>query len=57
LVCLAVSQFEAASFIRRFLRHRDFHTQARRSGKVVLVNPGGITFWRLHVDEEERVGW
>ena len=57
LVCLAVSQYEAASFIRRFLRHPEFRTQARRSGRVVQVNPRGITFWRLHAEEEERVEW
>jgi hypothetical protein len=57
LVCLAVSQYEAASFIRRFLHHPEFHTQARRCGKVVQVNPGGIVFWRLRADEEERVAW
>jgi hypothetical protein len=57
LVCLAVSQHEAASFIRRFLRHAEFHTQTRRSGKVVRVNPSAIAFWRIHGNEEEQVAW
>jgi hypothetical protein len=57
LVCLAVSQYDAASFIRRFLRHPDFKAQATRLGKVVRVNPTGMTFWRLRFDQEEKVEW
>jgi hypothetical protein len=57
LVCLAVTQYEAASFIRRFLRHTEFDTQARRRGTVSHVNPTGITYWRLGAQKEERVGW
>jgi hypothetical protein len=57
LVCLAVSQHEAASLIRRFLRHPEFHTQTRRSGKVVRVDPSAIILWRLDGNEEERVAW
>jgi hypothetical protein len=57
LICLAVSQYEAASFIRRFLRHPEFTTQARRLGKVVQVNPSGITFWQLRFDQEQKVEW
>ena len=57
LVCLAVSQYDAASFIRRFLRHDQFETQTSRLGKVVRVGQRGITFWRLHFDAEEKVEW
>jgi len=57
LVCLAVSQYEAASFIRRFLHHPEFHTQARRCGSVVQVRAGGIDFWRLYSQVEESIGW
>jgi hypothetical protein len=57
LVCLAVSQYEVASFIRRFLHHPEFHTQARRSGSVVQVRAGGIAFWRLHFEVEQSIGW
>jgi hypothetical protein len=57
LVCLAVSQYEATSFIRRFLGHPEFTTQAMRLGKVVQVKPSGITSWRLQLDHEEEVAW
>ena len=57
LVCLAVGQYEAASFIRRFLHHPEFDTQARRTGIVAQVQPSGIAVWRLHVVEEKRIGW
>jgi len=57
LVCLAVSQYDAASFIRRFLCHPEFVTQSSRLGRVFQVNPGGITFWRLHYEEEQEASW
>ena len=47
LVCLEVGQYEAASFIRRALRHTSLSTQARRSGRVVRVGHAGIRMWRL----------
>jgi hypothetical protein len=57
IVCLAVSPYEAACFIRRFLRHPQFQTQANRLGKVIRSGHTGITFWRLQSDEEEKTGW
>lgn len=57
LVCLAVSHYEAASFIRRFLRHSAFKTQARRMGKVIRVTHTGIRVWQLHAEKEEELMW
>lgn len=57
LVCLAAGQYEAAHFIRRFLRHRQFNTQARRLGAVVRVMDTGLVIWRPHRDQEERIPW
>jgi len=57
LVCLAISRFEAASFIRRFLRHPEFRTQARRSGRVIQVQPRVIRCWQLRHDVEELFKW
>ena len=57
IVCLAVTAYEAASFIRRFLRHPQFQTQANRLGMVIRAGQRGITLWRLHSDEEEKAGW
>jgi hypothetical protein len=45
IVCLAVGPQEAASFLRRFLRHQAFHTKSERTGKVVRVSQAGIRFW------------
>lgn len=56
-VCLVVSQYEAASFIRRFLRHAEFNAWTNRKGKVIRVGHTGIRLWRLHGEEEERLRW
>src|SRR5947209_2292817 len=42
LVYLAVGQYEAASFVRRFLQHPTSATYARRHGTVVRVGPTAI---------------
>ncbi len=57
LVSLAVGQYDAASFIRRFLRHPKFRVEARRVGRVIRVTPTGISAWRLDFDREERAEW
>jgi len=57
LVCLAVSQYETASFIRRFLRHPVFNARTRRMGRVVRVSQAGMRVWRLHGTGEERLRW
>jgi hypothetical protein len=57
LVCLAVNQYEVASFIRRFLRHPAFNTQVRRMGNVIRVSHTGIRIWRLHAEKEEELAW
>jgi hypothetical protein len=45
LVWLDVGDDHAAEFIRRFLRHPAFDTQAKRMGMVARVHSGGIVFW------------
>ena len=57
LVCLAVSQKEAAAFIRRFLRNPAFNTKSKRRGIVAYVNVAGVRVWRFGADEEEFVAW
>lgn len=57
LVCLAVGQYEAASFIRRFLHHPRLNTQRNRIGKVIQVGHTGIRLWRLHAETEEELMW
>jgi hypothetical protein len=38
LVVTTVGQNEVATFVRRFLRHPDFDTRAKRMGRVVRVS-------------------
>ena len=47
MVVLSVGQYDVATFVRRFLRHPGFDTQAKRMGKVIRVSPVGLTYWRL----------
>jgi len=54
---LAVAANEAAVFIRRFLRHSQFDTRAKRMGKVVRLSQTGISFWRLNFQKEVRLVW
>ena len=57
LVCLSVGQYEAATFIRRFLRHPYFNTKAKRMGKVIRLTHMGLQVWRLHAEREEDISW
>lgn len=57
LVYLGVEKGEAASFIRRFLRHPAFDTEAKRMGTVVRVLHAEISYWHLHHSHEVRVDW
>ena len=43
LVWFDVYDDEAAYFIRRFLRHPEFRTQAKRMGKIIEVRHGGLS--------------
>lgn len=57
LVYLAVEKGEVASFIRRFLRHPEFDTEAKRMGTVIRVLHSEISYWRLYETSEIRVDW
>lgn len=57
LVVMCVGQNEAATFVRRFLRHPDFNTQIRRMGKVVRVSHSGLVVWRLRSQTEIHSIW
>lgn len=54
LAYLNVADDEAASVIRRFLKHTEFDTQAKRMGTVVRLSHAGIRRWR-RLGEEEAV--
>lgn len=57
LVCLAVSQNEAARFIRLFLRHPSFNTKVKRMGTASRVSATDIQVWRLGSEQVEHVDW
>jgi hypothetical protein len=57
LVYLDVKQSEAATFVRRLLRHRESDTQAKRMGAVIRASHRGLAVWRLHAEQEARFDW
>lgn len=57
IVHLDMSQYEAASFIRRLLRHPTFNSRKKRMGNVIRVSHVGIRFWRLYSEREEVLLW
>jgi len=56
LVFLDLRPAESAQFIRRFLRHSRFRTNAERLGVVARVHHDGISFWKKHAPIQ-RIGW
>jgi hypothetical protein len=57
LVWLDVADDHAAEFIRRFLRHPSFDTQAKRLGGVARVHAGGVICWRAKQRAPLSVTW
>ena len=57
VVYLEVSDTVAAEFIRRFLRHPDFNTNAKRSGIVARVQTGGVQFWKKGKPDLRFADW
>lgn len=57
LVCLAIGQYEVASFTRRFLHHPAFDITAKRMGKVIRVSHLGLRVWQLHAEKEKVLEW
>lgn len=57
LVYLTVDEDQAATYIRRVLRHPQFNTIAKRMGLIMRVSPDQLTVWRLHADDEWIVSW
>lgn len=57
LVLLAVTQYEVASFIRRFLRHPAYNTWRHRSGCVVRISHSTLREWRVKRETEGVIEW
>ena len=57
LIVMNVGQNQVATFVRRFLRHSHFDTQAKRTGCVVRISHAGLAAWRLGLQREIHVVW
>ena len=57
LVWLDVDAGQTAFFIRRFLSHPRFRTNAQRLGKVICVAPRGIEYWLKNAGSPLSVRW
>ncbi|NIR50089.1 hypothetical protein GWO43_16420 [candidate division KSB1 bacterium] len=57
LVFLDINEYEAATFIRRFLKQRKFNTQAKRLGKIFRVTRTCISVRERHSEQGVRFEW
>jgi hypothetical protein len=57
LIYLDINDNEAASFIRRLLRHPALNTEAKRMGKVIRVATERLHVWQLHAEQQEVHFW
>ena len=58
--CLAWFEVDAnqtAFFIRRFLSHPRFRTNAQRLGRVICIAPRGVEFWSKGAEQLTEVRW
>ena len=57
LIYLDVRNIHVAEFIRHFLKHPAFDTQAKRLGIVARVSVGGVRFWRKGQGSLQTAEW
>ena len=57
IVALAVGQGEVASYVRRFLKHQEFDTNAKRMGKIVYLTHNSLRVRQLRQADETPVAW
>jgi hypothetical protein len=57
LVLLDVRADDAACYLRRFLRHPHFNSEAKRMGTVARVHHDGVDFWQRNRAGLQRVAW
>jgi hypothetical protein len=57
LVFLDVIQKLFAEYIRRFLRHPELNTRAKRLGRVLRVSPGGVAYFADRNIREQHLSW
>ena len=54
---MEVGQQEAATFVRRFLRHSEFDTAAKRMGKVIRLSSVQLVVWAVRTEQEVTLDW
>lgn len=54
---IVLDEYEAATFIRRFLKHKEFNIQVKRLGKVFCVTQRFISVRHRHSDQGVRITW
>lgn len=57
MVILRVGRYEAAKYIRRFLKHADFNTHNKRMGWVIEVHKTVIKGIRVGRTDEFKFAW
>lgn len=57
LIFLDIKQYESAAFIRRFLRYKEFDTQAKRMGTVIRVSHTGLLVWLRNIEKAKKYNW
>jgi hypothetical protein len=57
LVFLDVEKKQVAEYVRLLLKHPTFDTQAKRMGKVIRASHAILSYWQLHLEQEQRIGW
>ena len=57
LLYLDVCADDAAEYVRRFLQHPRFDTQAKRMGVVARAHHEGIEFWQPNLAARQRANW
>lgn len=57
LVWLDVHPTQVAEYIRRFICHPEFNTQAKRMGIIARVGRSGIKYWRVDKPKLLHMAW
>jgi len=57
LVCIEARQSQTATFVRRFLRHSEFDTAAKRMGKVIRLSSVQLVVQEIHKEGEIVFDW
>ncbi|MEZ4865897.1 MAG: hypothetical protein R3C14_31575 [Caldilineaceae bacterium] len=57
IVCLDVGDYDAATFVRRLLKHPLFDSEAKRLNHILRLSYVGISVWQAGSNSEQRLPW